>query len=660
MKNFYRAILLSLRYKWTIAGALTCSFLIALLWSASITTVFPVVKIVLEGETAATWVQHEIEANREGVAASDARIAELKSQLEAAAPDEVASLEFELSARYTRRNAEQKSLERFEYFQPFLDRYAPTTAFATLVLALCWLLGVTVVKGGLLVTSAILDSRVASKTVLDMQRIYYRKALDLDQSRIDGIGTSNMMTHLFFNMQMICDGLRMFYGKCSREPLKMASCLICAGYISFPLLLISLIVVPAGAFVIHSVSRRMKNATHSEMTGVAEIYQVLMETFKAIKTVRIFNRESTERRRFKENASVLYRMTVRIALYDSLLRPVTEVLSIMSIALSMMVGAYLVLNQETHLFGLQISETPIKPTMLLVFYSMLAGAADPARKMSEIVNSIVRADTACESLFVTYDVEPTVKASGNPVPVPVHRESLTFDDVSFCYVAHQPVLKNINLTVPYGQTVAIVGGNGSGKSTLMNLIPRFYDPQHGRVLIDGQDVRQMNPRRLRRQIAWVTQDSVLFHGTLWENIAYGARSATDEQILAAAKMARIDEYVDQLDNGYHTFVGDDGSKLSAGQRQRVALARAILADPKILILDEATSQIDGKTESLIHDSLVDFLKERTTFIVTHRHSSLRLADRVLVMSLGEIVSDTSVKDAHDHSEQFQSLFAKAG
>ena len=440
----------------------------------------------------------------------------------------------------------------------------------------------------------------------------------------------------------------------------MVTCLAVAAWISLPLLIISMFIVPAGAFVIHSVSRRMKRATQSEMQGMGDVFQTLIETFKAVKTVRIFNRERTERKRFKENANTLYRMQVRIALYDSLLRPITEILSIVSIALSMLVGAWLVLNQETHLFGfIKISDTPIKPAMLLLFYAMLAGAADPARKMSEIVNVIVRGSAACDNLFRTFGREPLVKSPDNPIPVPDHRESIHFDDVVFAYLPNQPVIKKINLKVPAGQTIAIVGGNGSGKSTLMNLLARFYDPHLGRVLIDGEDIRQMNPKKVRQQIAWVTQDSVLFNGTVWENVAYGKSNPTEEEIQRALKIARVDDFVDQLEHGYQTNVGDDGKSLSAGQRQRVAIARAVVSDPRILILDEATSQIDGQTENLIHDSLAEFIQQRTTFVITHRHSSLRLADRVIVMDLGTIASDSSVEHATENSQEFQCLFAKS-
>jgi ATP-binding cassette subfamily B protein/subfamily B ATP-binding cassette protein MsbA len=657
MKPFLRAIKLSLKYRWSIAGAFLCSFLIAIIWSASITTVFPVVKIVLEDETAITWVDKSIKVGEANLVAIQTEIDELQSQVKVTA-DPVVSNRIEL--KHDRLAAEAKSLEWFRDVQPYMEKYAPTTPFQTLVVALMWLLTVSILKGFLLVIGAILDARVAERTVLDMRRIFYRKALELDQRRIDCIGTSNMMTHLSYNMTMISGGLRMFYGKCFREPLKMISCLSVAAWISWPLLLISLIIVPAGAFLIHSVSRRMKKSTEIELAGMSAIFQTLIETFKAVKTVRIFNRERTERARFKENASTLYDMQIRIAMYDSLLRPITEVLSIISISLSMLVGAYLVLNQQTHLFGLiKISDTPMSPTVLLLFYSMLAGAADPARKMSEIVNVIVRGGTACENLYCTFDPPPLVTTPENSIPVPRHQESITFENIFFAYLPNQPVVKQIHLTVPHGQTLAIVGGNGSGKSTLMNLLTRFFDPHVGKIMIDGHDIRQMNPKQVRKQFAWVTQDSSLFNGTLWDNVAYGKSNVTDEEILNAIEIAHVDRFADQLADGYQTNVGDDGNNLSAGQRQRVALARAVVADPAILILDEATSQIDGHSENQILDSLTEFIKQRTTFVITHRPSSLRLADRVIVMELGEIVHDSSVAGATEDSEQFQSLFAKA-
>ena len=659
MKNFTHAIWLSFKYKWTIAGSILCSIAVAFLFCFSISTVFPVVKIVLEGETAQQWIANEIEAAKAEQADIANEIVELRQQLADLPLDEQKATQSRITLRENRLDAEKKAQLWYEKYQPYVDRYAPKKPFETLVVAMLFLLVATLAKGALLVASTILVGRVANRTVWDMQRIYYRKALELDQQRIDSLGTSIMMTHLSNNMSMISGGLRVLYGKSLREPFKMITCLVGAAMISTGLLLISLIVIPAGGYVVHTISRRMKKSVQRELGGIAEAFQTLIETLSWLKTVRIFNREGTERRRFKKNAGVMYKMSMRISMYDSLLRPTTEVLGIVSIALSILAGSYLVLNQTTHLFGIQILDRPIKPGMLVLFYTLLAGASDPARKMSEIINVLVRGDTACENLKNSYDVASTITAPENPVPVPVHSDSIEFRNVEFRYNEKQPVLRNVSLKIPVGQTVAIVGGNGCGKSTLMNLIPRFYDPQAGEVLLDGVNLKRMNPKRLRRQIAWVTQQSVLFKGTVRENIAYGHKNATDEQIDRAVQIARVSDFLPNLKDGIDTQVGDHGSQLSAGQRQRVALARAVLADPKILILDEATSQMDGNTESLIHDSLVDFIVGRTTFIVTHRSSSLKLADRVIVMERGEIVHDDTVRNARDRSTEFQQLFAKS-
>ena len=663
MKPMFRAILMSLRYKWSILGAIFCAVMISLLWSASITAILPVVQVVLRNETAVDWVDGEIKSSTARIEKLDKDIAAQKAIINDPQVEKDAAFkaEIELDLFKDQLEAEEKLLVHYEgRVKPFVDNWAPKDPFNTLLLAMGWLLGVTILKGFFLVASAWLTARVASATVMDLRRIYYRKALDLDQRRIDRLGTSHMMTHLSHNMLMVAGGLRVFFGKCIREPLKMVTCLAIAAWISWPLLLISLCALPAGAFAIRSISRRMKKSTQNEMEGMADVFQTLIETFQKVKTVRIFNRERTERRRFRKNANTLYNMSLRISLYDSLLRPISEIIGIVSIAGAILAGAWLVLNDQTHLFGfIKVSDTPIRPTSLLYFYALLAAASDPARKMTEVVNVMVRGNTACENLFKTYDVQNRVRTPDNPVPVPLHSKSIEFDTVIFAYKPKQAVIRSLSLEIPYGQTLAVVGGNGSGKSTLVNLLCRFYDPNRGRVLIDGVDIKDVSPKKLRRQIAWVTQDSVLFNGTIRDNLTYGRTDATDEEISHAVGIANLDELLDSLPDGLDTEIGDNGSQLSAGQRQRVALARAVVVDPRILILDEATSQVDGQTESLIHGELEKFIKTRTTILVTHPASSLKLADRVIVMRLGKIVSDSTVEEARESSRPFQHLFARS-
>ncbi len=659
MKHFLRALVLSLRYKWSITGAVICSMIVALLWSASITTVFPVVKSVFERKTFIQWIDGEIENSTTTGDELRKEVAELSASLARANPDERRSIESKIQQNQQYLESEQSAIDWYQKIRPLIVEYAPKTPFGTLVAAITWLVVATTLKGVFLVLGSILVARVANKTVMDMRRIYYRKALELDQIRIDRLGTSNMMTHLSHNMLMVSGALMMFYGKSIREPLKMISCLAVAAYISPRLLIISLFVVPFGAIVIHRVARGMKNATQREVEGMSDIFETLIETFSAIKTVRIFNQERSERNRFKRNSGMLYRMAVRMRFYDSLLRPISELLGILAVAVSILAGAYLVLNEKQALFGIHILDRSLNQAELLIFYAMLAGASDPARKMSEILNVLVRGGTACENLVQCYDVESKIQAPQNPTPIPAHQKSIKFENVFFAYMANQPVIKKLDLSIPYRQTLAIVGENGCGKSTLVNLLARFYDPHVGRILIDGVDIKDGNPKKLRRQIAWVTQDSTLFQGTVWENIAYGGRNPTDEEIQAAAELAQVDKFIDQLADGYETQVGESGYQLSAGQRQRVILARAILADPRIFVLDEATSQMDGHTEQLVQEALRPFIKSRTTIIITHRHSSIRLADRVIVMRDGRIVGDATPAEAAETSDQFKFLFSKS-
>ncbi len=636
---------------------------VAMLWGASLTTIYPVLQVVLENKTAVTWAEAEIVRCNERTIENQTTLTTLEAKIAAEGanfdPAGRASDLYQTGFCQEQIENERKAREWYQSTIPTFQKYAPETPFGTLAWAIAFLMVITAIKGVLLVVSAVLVARASNRTVMDMRRIYYRKALDLDQRRIDNIGTANMMTHLTHNMIMVSGGLQVFYGKMIREPLKMVVCLAGAAYICLPLLLLSLVVVPAGAFVINSLSRRMKRSTQREIEGMSSVYQTLIETMGALRTVRVFGREVRERRRFKSNSASLYRMSVRISMYDSLIRPVTEVLGIISISGSILAGAWLVLNQQTDLFGIHVSNRPLEPMSLLLFYSMLAGASDPARKMSEVINVLVRGGTACENLERTFSVEPLVARPENPIPVPLHCKSIQIQNVSFAYRAKQPVLTRLSLEVPFGQTIAIVGENGCGKSTLMSLLLRFYDPFTGQILIDGVNIRDCSPRQLRKQFAWVTQDNELFSGTLRENIAYGNRHATEEQILDAARLARVTDFFPVLEKGLDTVVGDQGKCLSAGQRQRLALARAIVADPRILILDEATSQIDGKSETLVHASLLEFMRGRTTFIVSHRRSSLELADRVIVLNAGKIVSDSSVKDAEANNGEFQDLFHKS-
>jgi len=308
------------------------------------------------------------------------------------------------------------------------------------------------------------------------------------------------------------------------------------------------------------------------------------------------------------------------------------------IGAALIAGAYLVLEHQTHLLHIRMSDRPMSLGSLLLFYGFLAGVSDPARKLSDVFNRIQKAAAAADRIFYMIDRESRITDPPAPVRVPRHHRSLRMENVQFSYRPGLPVLEDIDLEIPFGESVALVGPNGCGKSTLVNLVPRFADPTEGRVLIDGVDLRDMRLRHLRRQIGLVTQETLLFDDTVLANIRYGSPHATREEVIAAARQAHAHRFIEErLDAGYDTLVGQRGMLLSGGQRQRIALARAILRDPAILILDEATSQVDIESEQLIHQVLEQFIRNRTTLIITHRMSTLALADRIVVMESGRIL-----------------------
>jgi subfamily B ATP-binding cassette protein MsbA len=350
---------------------------------------------------------------------------------------------------------------------------------------------------------------------------------------------------------------------------------------------------------------------------------------------------------------------------DALSGPIIEVLGVAAIALALLAGAYLVLGHQTHLLGLRMTSGPLEAESLLQLYALLAAIADPVRKLSSVYTRIQSGAAAADRVFQSMDRQPKVLPNSNGPRINRHARAIEFRDVCFSYEAGRPTLTNIHLRINYGETVAFVGKNGCGKTTLVGLIPRFYDADHGAILIDGQDVRAANLRSLRQQISIVTQDTFLFDDTIYHNIAYGNRRAKMEQVEEAAQRAMIDGWIKSLPKGYETRVGEAAKLVSGGQAQRIALARSILRDPSIFILDEYSSQMDAESEAQIQVALKEFMKNRTSIVITHRLNTLEIADRIVVLDQGRIEAVGTHKellrgcDTYQrlHEAQFQRLCA---
>jgi ATP-binding cassette subfamily B protein/subfamily B ATP-binding cassette protein MsbA len=328
---------------------------------------------------------------------------------------------------------------------------------------------------------------------------------------------------------------------------------------------------------------------------------------------------------------------MRIAMYNSFVSPTVEMLGLGMVLLASVMGGYLVLGQQTHILGLKISDVPLTHGMMSIFFAMLAGMADPARRISNEFSHLQQALAAADRVYEVLDRQPTIVDPISPVTLPPLAHKLCFENISFQYHPEKSVLRDVSLEVRAGETIAIVGPNGCGKTTLLQLLPRFYDPTAGRITIEGVDLREVRLRDLRSRFGLVSQETLMFNDTVANNIGYGAPGATQAEIEAAARKAHAHAFItEKLPDGYQTLVGPSGSRLSGGQRQRISLARAILRNPEILLLDEATSQIDIESEQLIFEVLRDFSRDRTTFMITHRVSMISLADRVVVMNQGRI------------------------
>jgi ATP-binding cassette subfamily B protein/subfamily B ATP-binding cassette protein MsbA len=352
--------------------------------------------------------------------------------------------------------------------------------------------------------------------------------------------------------------------------------------------------------------------------------------------VKAFTMEPYERRRFCAATKDYYHKSMTVVNIDALASPIIELLGVIAVALALLVGAYLVLEQEAVLWGIRLSNGPLEATALLQLYTLLAAIGDPVRKLSSVYTRIQSGAAAADRIFACSDRQPRVQANSSGARLARHHQAIRFEDVCFSYEPGRPILSNIRLEIAAGETIALVGQNGCGKTTLVGLIPRFYDPDHGTVRVDGHDLRHVNLRSLRQQVGVVTQETILFDDTIFNNIAYGFRRARQQDVEAAARKAFAHEFIMKQPHGYQTRVGEAGAKLSGGQKQRLALARAILRDPSIFVLDEFTSQTDAESEALIHRALKEFIRDRTTILITHRLHTLEIANRIVVLNGGRL------------------------
>ncbi len=679
MKNFLRALRCSWPYRGRLIISILCAVFAAIFWGLTLGAIYPVLQCLGKHQSLHAWVENKISDTRSLIGEQEKSINSYKdsqgildepiNRLQHSTDKEAEKRERtraeNLAKSEGRLAAARRKLNLYLIAKKYIYLVLPDDQFRTLA----WVVGFVVVgvgiKGFFEFCQEGLVGSVVNQSLFDLRNRFYRNVIHLDVNNFSDEGTHELMARFTNDMEMLGTGTRTLFGKVVAEPLRAFACVIGACWISWQLTLMFLILVPLALFILTKAGRLMKRATRRLLERMSNIYKILQETFLGIRVVKAFTMEPYERRRFHSATKDYYHKAMRVVMIDALASPIIELLGVAAVALALIAGAYLVLKNEHYLFRLQMTNNGMDAEELLQFYAFLAAIADPIRKLSSVYTRIQSGAAAADRIYTFLDRQPRVQRNSNSPRLPRHHSAIEFRDVCFSYEPGRPILTDVHLKIRFGETIALVGKNGCGKTTLVGLVPRFFDPDHGSILVDDMDIRYLNLRSLRQQIGIVTQETTLFDDTIFNNIAYGNRRAGPEAVEKAAQKAYAHDFVMGLAKGYETRVGEAGGKLSGGQKQRLALARAILRDPSILILDEFTSSSDAESEALIHRALKDFMHNRTTFVITHRLNTLEIADRIVVVDNGrieavgthaELLRNCSVYQRL-HEAQFQRLCA---
>lgn len=419
-------------------------------------------------------------------------------------------------------------------------------------------------------------------------------------------------------------------------------------YLHWKLAVISIIIIPFIGALINRFSRKMKKIGMLMQHRIGDISTVLQEFITGIKVVKSFTLEKYVEDKFEIANGANFRETMRGSKIESATTPAIEFINTCGLAIIFWYGGYEVIHEN------------LNAGELISFMTALVGLFTPIKNLSRMSNTISQSVGAGERVFEIIDEVVDIKEKPDALPCDECEGKVSFDNVSFEYEKGEKILKSLSLDVAPGQIIALVGPSGSGKTTFVNLIPRFFEVTEGSIKVDDQDIRNYSINSLRKKIGMVPQDTMLFSGTIEENIKFGNLDATRDEVITAAKLANAHTFIMTQPDGYDTMLGERGVNLSGGQGQRIALARAFLKDPAILILDEATSALDSETENQIRDSLNKLMKDRTTFIIAHRLSTIINADKILVMQAGEIIEtgthEKLLKECGVYSQLYKSQF----
>ncbi len=513
----------------------------------------------------------------------------------------------------------------YYYVGQFMDVHGVSV---TLLLLCLFLSFMTVLKTASYFGSSAVMVPIRTGIVKDLRMEIYRKILSLPLGFFSEEKKGDIIARISGDVQEVETSITASLDMLIKNPILIIFYFTTLILISWKMTLFTILFAPLMLWIMGLIGRRLKAQSLEAQQLWSDTMSQVEETLGGLRVIKAFLAEDKMERRFEGITGEMRDKTARVSTRQVLAHPVSECLGTIMIAVILWFGGTLILNDRS----------PIDAPTFIFYMTILYSVIQPIKELSRAAYGIPKGLASMERISKILDSRNDITEAADPVHLEAFKDSIRFEHVGFHYAEEgKEVLKDVDLTIPKGKTIAIVGASGAGKTTLVDLIPRFYDTSAGRILIDGVDIRDASIHDLRALMGNVNQDPILFNDTIFNNIAFGVEGATEEEVIAAAKIANAHEFIMEKEEGYQTNIGDRGSKLSGGQRQRISIARAILKNPPILILDEATASLDTESERTVQEALERLMSNRTTIAIAHRLSTIRGADEIIVMDEGRIV-----------------------
>ena len=511
----------------------------------------------------------------------------------------------------------------YYYTQEILAQHGASFTLAMLAVALVFM---TLLKTGATYLSSYFIVPLRSGVVRDLRNSVYDKIVSLPIAFFTSERKGDVIARMSGDVTEVENSIMASLDMMFKNPVMIIVCLAMMITVSWQLTLFVLVLLPIAGYVMGKVGKRLKRKSLEGQNQVGLIMSFLEETLSGLRIIKAFNAEDKVKKRFHDGTQKFYNISNNVARRQSLAHPMSELLGTTAIAIVLWFGGTLILG------GVSDINAAGFIYYMVIFYSII----NPAKDLSKASYAIQKGLASMERVDKILSSENPIKDPQTPQTIKEFKGDIEYRNVTFSY-GSTPVINNVNLKIPAGATVALVGQSGSGKSTMADLLPRFYDVDSGGIYVDGINIKDLNVYDLRSFMGNVNQEAILFNDSFFGNITFGVKEATMEQVEEAARIANAHDFIMETEDGYNTNIGDRGCKLSGGQRQRLSIARAILKNPPILILDEATSALDSESEKLVQQALDHLMKDRTTLVIAHRLSTIKNADMICVMHEGRIV-----------------------